>query len=173
MDLHQTPEPSALLADHLSRFPKGSALDVAAGYGRNALFLAEQGYRVEGVDRDEEAVAFCNAEAKRRGLTLKAFRADLENGFVFQRARYDLVTCFYYLDREIIAAMKEALRPGGVVVYETFLIDQHRKFGRPGRSEFCWRHNELLSLFLDFRVLFYFEGEKKDRWIAQLIAERE
>ncbi|HZR45680.1 MAG TPA: hypothetical protein VFA47_03165, partial [Candidatus Manganitrophaceae bacterium] len=84
---------------------------------------------------------------------------------------YDLVTCFYYLDRNLMPQIRKAVGPGGMIVYETFLIDQHRQFGKPSRPEFCWEHNELLQQFPDFRILFYFEGFK-DRWIAQLIAER-
>ena len=160
---------------------EGKALDIATGYGRNALYLAEQGYRVEGMDRDESAVAFCNAEAARRALPFMATCTDLEKEVSFSKEAYDLVACFYYLDRKIMPQMKETVRKGGVVVYETFLIDQHRQFGKPSRAEFCWGHNELLRHFLDFRVLFYFEGRlprekggaaEGDRWVAQLIAER-
>jgi tellurite methyltransferase len=172
MESHRSQTPSRLLVDHLTRFPRGKVLDVATGYGRNALYLAEQGYRVDGVDRDEAAIAFCNAEAERRGLSFGATGVDLEKGISFSAGAYDLVTCFYYLDREIMPQIKDAVREGGAVVYETFLIDQHRQFGKPSRAEFCWGRNELLRHFLDFRVLFYFEGLKEDRWIAQLIAEK-
>lgn len=174
MESHHSQVPSPLLVDHLSRFQKqkGKVLDIATGYGRNALYLAEQGYQVEGVDRDESAVAFCNAEAARRGLPFRAAALDLEKAISFPDGAYDLVACFYYLDRKIMPEMKKAVSRGGVAVYETFLIDQHRQFGKPSRAEFCWDHNELLRHFLDFRVFFYFEGFKADRWMAQLIAER-
>jgi 2-polyprenyl-3-methyl-5-hydroxy-6-metoxy-1,4-benzoquinol methylase len=171
MESHRSQTPSELLVKHVARFPRGKALDVAVGYGRNALYLAEQGYQVEGVDLDEAAVAFCNAEGARRGLSFTAARVDLEKEPLFSEGGYDLVTCFYYLDRAIMPQIRKAVGPGGIVVYETFLIDQHRRFGKPSRPEFCWEHNELLRQFSDFRVLFYFEGFK-DRWIAQLIAER-
>lgn len=171
MESHTSQTPSELLVDHLARFRRGKALDVATGYGRNALYLAGEGYRVEGVDRDEAAVAFCNAEAARRGFPFTAARVDLEKAPSFAEGGYDLVTCFYYLDRNLMPQIKRAVGRGGFVVYETFLIDQHRQFGKPSRPEFCWEHNELLQQFLDFHVLFYFEGFK-DRWIVQLIAER-
>jgi SAM-dependent methyltransferase len=172
MERHQSQEPSALLTDHPTRFQKGRALEVACGFGRNALYLASQGFEVVGLDRDPEAVAFCNAEANRRGLSLTARAVDLEQPNSIPGEGYALVACFYYLDRNLIPEMKRAVRPGGHLVYETFLIDQHERFGKPGRKEFCWGHNELLRLFLDFRILYYFEGFKGDRWIVQMIAER-
>ncbi len=172
METHQSQAPSALLTDHLARFQKGTALEVACGFGRNALYLASQGFEVVGLDRDPEAVAFCNAEAKRRGLALSALAVDLEQPKPIPGGEYAWVGCFYYLDRNLIPDMKKAVRPGGHLVYETFLIDQHERFGKPGRKAFCWEHNELLRLVLDFQILFYFEGFKEDRWIVQLIAER-
>lgn len=172
MEKHHSQEPSALLTEHLARFQKGKALEVACGFGRNAFYLASQGFEVMGLDRDPEAVAFCNAEAARRGLSLTARAVDLEQPTPIPGEGYALVGCFYYLDRNLLPEMKRAVRPGGHLVYETFLIDQHERFGKPGRKEFCWGHNELLRLFLDFRILFYFEGFKGDRWMVQLIAER-
>lgn len=184
MTLHQSQAPSPLLMNHLPRLPKGRALDIASGYGRNAFYLAEQGYEVEGIDADEEAVRFCNAEALRRKLSFVARRDDLEKEPLPEGADYALISCFYYLDRKIIPEMKSALRVGGVIIYETFLIDQHERFGKPSRKAFCWGHNELLQSFIKFRVLYYHEGmispfpdsaretKREGRWVAQLVAEK-
>lgn len=171
-EAHHSQTPSALLIDYLFRFRKGTALDVACGRGRNGLYLASQGFEVVGVDRDPEAIAFGKAEADRRGWAFAPREVDLEGPHPLPGADYDLITCFYYLDRKLLPEMKRAVRLGGHLVYETFLIDQHEKFGKPGRREFCWGHNELLRLFLDFRILYYFEGLKEEKWIVQLIAER-
>ena len=174
---HRSDRPSPLLVNHLSSLPRGRALDIASGWGRNALYLAANGYEVEGFDRDEAAVAHCNREAVRRGLSFSAVCADLEEIVPFSPRRYALAVCFYYLDRALLPEMKSALQTGGKIVYETFLIDQHRRFGKPSRTAFCWGHNELLHAFSDFRVHFYYEGEIPvegggSRWVAQLIAER-
>ncbi|MBI3804037.1 MAG: class I SAM-dependent methyltransferase [Nitrospirae bacterium] len=169
---HRAQAPSALLIDPLARFQKGPALDVACGRGRNALYLASQGFDVVGIDRDPEAIAFCKAEASRLGVALTLQEVDLEQPHPLPDGPYALVTCFYYLDRTLLPDLKKAVRPGGHLVYETFLIDQHTQFGKPGRREFCWEHNELLRHFLDFQILFYFEGLKEERWIVQLVAER-
>ncbi|HEY5599077.1 MAG TPA: methyltransferase domain-containing protein [Candidatus Manganitrophaceae bacterium] len=172
MDSHASSEPSALIIEHLPRFPKGRALDIATGYGRNALYLAAHGYDVEALDRDEAGLAFIRAEAEKHRLPCVATAVDLEGEKPLPGRDYALISCFYYLDRKLIPHIKEALKKGGVLVYETFLIDQHERFGKPARREFCWGHNELLRLFLDSRILFYFEGFKEERWIVQLIAER-
>ncbi|MDC4224577.1 MAG: methyltransferase domain-containing protein [Candidatus Manganitrophus sp.] len=153
-------------------FKKGKALEVACGFGRNAFYLASQGFEVMGLDRDPEAVAFCNAEANRRGLSFTARAVDLEQPTPIPGEGYARGGLLL-LSRSEPPSRDEAGRsPGGHLVYETFLIDQHERFGKPGRKEFCWGHNELLRLFLDFRILFYFEGFKGDRWMVQLIAER-
>ncbi len=69
--------------------------------------------------------------------------------------------------------MKEALKPGGVLLYETFLIDQHLRTGHPQRREYCLEHNELLHLFSGLRVLFYHEGQDaKGTYKASLVAQR-
>ena len=69
----------------------------------------------------------------------------------------------------------QALKPGGILVYETFLIDNHERFNHPRRREFCLNHNELLSLFGELRVLAYREGASapdKGPFTAALVAQR-
>ncbi|MEC4678745.1 MAG: methyltransferase domain-containing protein [Nitrospirota bacterium] len=182
---HRAQNPAPLLVNNLSHLPKGRALDFACGYGRNAFFLAKNTYTVDGFDRNEDAVNFCNDKAQKEALAFTAHYADLEKERPFSDEDFNLITCFYYLDRNIITKLKKALKMGGVILYETFLIDQHRQTGKPSRTEFCWDHNELLHLFSDFRILYYHEGmiDQKGNtikaklgadgtWVAQLIAQR-
>ena len=182
---HLSQSPVPLLIRHRAHLPLGKALDFACGYGRNAFFLASNGYMVDGFERNEAAVSYCNEKAKKEEFSFTAHCADLEKETPFSQETYDLLTCFYYLDRNILPIIKKALKMGGVIVYETFLIDQHRQFGKPARAAFCWEHNELLHCFSDFRILFYHEGmidENGDTveatrgtegtWVAQLIAQR-
>ncbi len=178
---HSSQEPAPLLVDHLSKLPKGLVLDIACGYGRNSFYLsAQEGYQVVGFDQSEEAIGFCNRQAKKRDLPFSARCIDLEKQFPSEN-EVAVVSCFYYLDRTIIPRIKKALKMGGMIVYETFLIDQHKQFGKPSRQSFCWQHNELLKSFSEFRILYYHEGRifpseaydpKKGSWVAQLIAER-
>jgi 2-polyprenyl-3-methyl-5-hydroxy-6-metoxy-1,4-benzoquinol methylase len=165
-------EPAKLLVDFVGLLPKGKALDLAMGEGRNALYMASQGFDVEGVDKNEEAVKTCLSSAKARGLKLIVRTVDLEK-YQIHPVHYDLIICFYYLQRNLIPQIRRALKPGGMVMYETFLIDNHLQFGHPKHREYCFEHNELLNFFRDFRVLFYHEGMIEGRTIAaQIIAQK-
>jgi len=173
METHQHNQgPAKLLVDFVGLLPKGKALDIAMGEGRNALYLASQGFDVEGVDKNEEAVKACLSSAKARGLKLIVRTVDLEK-YQLHQTHYDLIICFYYLQRSLIPQMRLALKPGGMVVYETFLIDNHLQFGHPKHREYCFEHNELLNFFRDFRVLFYHEGMIEGRTAAaQIVAQK-
>jgi SAM-dependent methyltransferase len=170
---HSDLTPSSLLVDFLPLLPKGKVLDVAMGKGRHSLYLAAKGFEVEGVEIDEASVRVCNEEAKKRGVNVRTRVADLTRDFRIPPASYDVILCFYYLDRDLIPQIREGLKEGGMILYETFLIDQHLKTGKPGRREFCFQRNELLRFFKDFRVLYYREGfVSEDRATAGLVAEK-
>ena len=82
---------------------------------------------------------------------------DLEKIPYIDEEAYDLVICFNYLQRSLMPQMKNWVKLGGMLVYETFIVDQVR-FGKPQNPDYLLRHNELLRLFRDFRVLRYREG---------------
>lgn len=165
--------PSPFLVENLHLLPKGRVLDLAMGYGRNALFLAGSGFQVEGVDVSPEAVAGALKAAKEAGVQLTARVADLEDGqYSISPEAYDVIICFNYLHRPLIPAIREGVHIGGIVVYETFIVDQAR-FGRPRNPDHLLRHNELLHMFRDFRCLRYHEGLMgADRAVAGIIAEK-
>ena len=75
-----------------------------------------------------------------------------------EKAAFDLIVNFNYLQRSLIRQIKRAVRIGGYVIYETYLIDQ-REIGHPKNPDYLMRHNELLEHFRDFRVLYYREGK--------------
>lgn len=168
---HDVEQPSAVLVRHRDRLPKGKALDVAMGYGRHARYLAEAGWEVDGIERDPEAIASVGADARQRGLPIRTIQADLETHRL-PIAAYDLVVCFFYLDRALIPQLRETLKPGGVIVYETFTIENQHRFGKPGRTEFCLQPNELLSLFRGFEVLEAREGMVNGQYVASLVARK-
>jgi len=168
---HDVKQPSRVLVQYRDRLPKGTALDVAMGYGRHALYLAEAGWDVDGIERDPEAITAVRAEARQRGVMIRTIQADLET-FQLPSAAYDLVVCFFYLDRALVPQLRETLKPGGVIVYETFTIENHRRFGKPGRMEFCLQPNELLSLFGGFEILEAREGLVDGQYVASLVAKK-
>lgn len=164
--------PAPLLIQALPFLPKGRALDLAMGQGRNALFLAEQGYEVEGLDRDDAAVVACRRAAEARGLHFLLRCVDLEQ-YRLPVGAYDVILCFYYLQRSLLPQIQAALAPGGVVVYETFLIDNHLRFGHPRHREYCFDHNELFRAFARLHFLWYQEGlSEGGTYLASLIAHR-
>jgi len=165
--------PSRFLVDNVNLLPGGRALDLAMGYGRNAVFLARHGFEVEGVDISLEAVAGALRAAQEAGVSLNGWVADLETeSFSISPEAYDVIICFNYLHRPLIPLIKQGLRTRGMVVYETFIVDQ-ALFGRPRDPNHLLKHNELLRLFDDFRCLRYHEGVMgHDKAIAGIVAEK-
>lgn len=120
--------------------PGGAVLDLACGRGRHARYLAALGYRVEAVDRDSEALATLAGMA---GIAV--CRADLEGSpWPYPRGRFDGIVVTNYLHRPLMAALLDALRPGGVLIYETFALG-NQKLGRPSNPEYLLRPGELLQ----------------------------
>ncbi len=165
-------EPAQFLIENIGLLPKGRALDVAMGGGRNAVYLAMHGFIVEGVDISSEAVDNARKLAQQEGVTITAEVVDLEGSYTIEKDRYDVIICFNYLQRNLIPRMKNGLRRGGLVVYETFIVDQ-AEWGRPKNPEYLLKHNELLDMFRDFRCLRYREGLVEDRKaVAGIVAEK-
>ena len=153
--------PSSFLTEILSsaswQIPAGRALDVATGRGRNACFLAERGFSVDAMDISEVALQEARKTAEARRLAINFIQAELEQ-VALPAATYDLIINFNFLERSLIPRMKNALKLGGHVIFETYLVDQ-RVLGHPRNPAFLLGHNELLELFGDFRVLLYREGK--------------
>jgi SAM-dependent methyltransferase len=177
------PMPSRFVTQHLHRLPKGRALDVASGIGRHALYLASHGFEVDAIDRDGESLAKLSAEAARRHLThVETKQVDLERIAderpEFPANTYDAIIVCFYLHRPLFPWLLEALKPQGVLLYETFTIDNYVRHRHPRRWEFCLAQNELLRLTSSLRVLSYDEGEHEGGhglgsvFTAQLIAQK-
>jgi SAM-dependent methyltransferase len=164
--------PSSWLLANSERLPRaGSALDVACGAGRHALWLAERGLRVHGVDNDPEAIETLRAAASSRGLAVEAQLLDLESEHVELGSRaYDLVVVLNYLHRPLFSAICGALVPGGLLLYETFL-EGHGKLRKPSRTEHLLKPGELQALVSPpLEVLAEREGEFDGRLVASILA---
>jgi tellurite methyltransferase len=164
------------LRGHIALLPKGKALDLAAGEGRNAVFLAQHGLKVDAVDISEIGLRKTQELAGKRTVRVHTILADLDT-YQIKRGEYDLITDFYFLNRNIIPRMKRGLKKGGVVIFETYLLE-HRKLHTcgPKNPKYFLKPNEPLQLFKGFRVLVYregiFEEGGKRRAIASLIAQK-
>ena len=151
-------EPAAFLKQKLDELKKGKALVLAMGEGRNAVYLAQNGFDVTGVDISEVAIEKCNRLAKERNTTVNAVVADLTD-YDLGEAQFDLITKFYYYEPSIFPQIIEALKPGGIFILEQFSID-HLKYREtsgfgPRNPDYLIKPNELLEHFKSLRILYY------------------
>lgn len=161
--------------DHLIT-PGGRALDLACGRGASALHLARLGLRVTAWDLSPVAIGRLSRAAAAEGLVIDARVRD-----VLQRppspARFDLILVSYFLERTLAPAILAALRPGGLLFYQTFTREAVSDTG-PSSPEWRLADNELLELFHPLKLRVYREeGRLGDlsrgcRDIAQLVGEK-
>ena len=169
-------DPNPFLKKHIRLLSKGKALDIAAGEGRNAVFLAQQGFDVDAVDISEEGLKKAQKLAREKGVKINTSLIDLDQ-YPIGKEQYDLTANFYYLKRRLIPRIKKGLKKGGKVIFETYLLE-HRTLGTggPKQAKYFLKPNELLRLFKDFRILFYREGIFKEggkkKAVASIIAEK-
>jgi 2-polyprenyl-3-methyl-5-hydroxy-6-metoxy-1,4-benzoquinol methylase len=135
--------------------------------------MASKGFQVEGIDISGKAIDTAKKLAHDNNVKINAHIVDLEKDTFIEKNRYDVIVCFNFLQRSLIPAIREGIRPGGVIVYETYIVDQAR-FGRPTNPEYLLKHNELLDLFKGFRCLRYHEGIYADKKaVAGIIAKKQ
>lgn len=136
--------------------PSGRALVVACGPGRNALYLAEHGFEVVGVDISEVAIDRARMSAAERGLEAEFLVADLD-GFVPQHGAFDLITVIRYRNPDLWPRLVEALAPAGWI-----LVEHHMKstadVAGPTSPDFRLDPGELLDAFVGLRIVHYSES---------------
>lgn len=151
--------PSPFLASLVGHLPRGKALDLAAGAGREAVYLAQHGFTVEAWDHAPEALERAAALAARCGVRIRTRVVDLERtGASLPQGCFNLVTVFRFLHRPLLPAIERALAPGGHLVYETFRRGQERH-GRPTHPRFLFWPGELAAAFPGLEVLHYEESD--------------
>ena len=174
-----TPEPTRWLVDHARLLPAaGDALDVACGSGRNAFWLAARGLSTLAIDRDAGQIEAIRRTAEERQLPLRAEVVDLESNIDvvsgFSRTfsqTYDVIVVVHYLHRPLFPALRDALRPGGMLVYETFTREQAHR-GKPTNPAFLLEPGELRALVAPLDVVAEREGDFEGKMLASVIAVR-
>ena len=149
-------KPNAFVVEMTRGVSPGTALDVGMGQGRNALYLAQQGWTVTGFDPADKAVAAAQERAKQLGVTLTALVLR-DDQFDFGKDRWDLIVLSYVGAREFVPRVYDALKPGGLVVVEAFHHDSTKN--GPIGGAVVFDTNELLKLFERFRILRYEDTE--------------
>ncbi len=155
-----------------SQDSRPAALDVACGAGRHAVYLAGAGFHVTAMDLSAEGLTQARQLASSRSVLIETEQIDLEAGGVdLGESKYDLVAVCFFLHRPLFPVLRRSVRPGGLVVYKTYSVDQLKYPGRPRHRMHMLEHNELLREFKEFRVLHYAE-EWEDKGTAALIAQK-
>ncbi|MDM8527058.1 class I SAM-dependent methyltransferase [Anaerolineales bacterium HSG24] len=120
-----THPPRQLLTDYLPQLPQhGLALDVAAGVGVNSLLLAQHGLQVIATDISTVALTLAQQQAQKHNLPLQLVQLDLAQA-TFPPHSFDLIINFYYLERSLFPIYRQALKPGGWLIMETFVKPEH------------------------------------------------
>src|SRR5262245_51844076 len=165
--------PDDWLMEQVASLPRGRALELACGTGRNAVWLARQGWTVDAVDISPVGLRVAAGLAERNRVDVRWFCTDLDE-FMPEEGAYDLVVVFRFLERhQVPGRIEAALRPGGRLLYETFTQphlarpDSHMK-----NPAFALAPGELLRLFPLLTVVSYSEHELPDRSVARLVAEK-
>ncbi len=178
---HKWLEPDPFLEsaydEFLSDQAPGTALDVAGGVGRHALWLAKRGWKVELVDVSDVGIGFARKNFEKHlqgqpGLVIPQTKVlDLTQVRDLGRERFDLVVVFFYLQRELFPALISAIKPGGFLIYKTYTADQQKFRGGPSHPMFLLQPNELLHAFSSLRILHYHE-RMKEKGVAELVARK-
>jgi SAM-dependent methyltransferase len=157
-------EPDAFLEqswnEYLASIPMGVALDLAGGAGRNAVFLLQRGWQVTLIDISKVGISLAKEKASEMSATARLTTeiADLNAVTDLGTNRYDLITVFFFLRRELFPALIRALKPGGFLIYKTYTIDRASVAGGPGDAHYLLQPNELLREFSALRILHYHES---------------
>ena len=180
-------DPASIVRELLPLLPVGPALDIACGTGRHALFLASRGQHVTAVDFS--GVALDTLEVRARGMRVpvrrrkslheagRSFRGglaliqtDLERAEFPERC-YDLILCIQFLQRSLFPRMTRALRPDGVLLFETYTRAQLEFPGGPRNPAYLLETGELREAFPQLSVMFYREL-RAGQGIASLVAKK-
>lgn len=163
--------PARWLTDNIDLLPaRGAAADLACGTGRHARWLAARGLSVTAIDRDRGALTALRRAAEAERLPIAVVERDLEAGAVsLGDEEFDVIVGVHYLHRPLFPAILRAVRPGGVVVYETFTRAQ-ATIGKPANPAFLLEPGELPALVHPLSILASREGLFDGRFVASIVA---
>jgi SAM-dependent methyltransferase len=158
-------EPAAIVKQYVELVGGKKAIDIAAGNGRNALFLARQGFVVDAVDISDTGLA----QFAGRHSGIQPICADLDE-FDIPANRYDLIVNIKYLNRRLFPYIREGLAPGGVLIFETFLDSPNPAKAKPNCRDYLLRENELVHAFSSLKIVLYKEADETDHDDAAYLA---
>jgi 2-polyprenyl-3-methyl-5-hydroxy-6-metoxy-1,4-benzoquinol methylase len=173
-----TSTPSVFMMEATANLGPGTALDVGAGQGRNAVWLAQEGWDVTAIDISSVGLAVASENAKKGGTTIKTAKSTYQN-YDFGIERWDLIVMILswapVSDPSFVDRLITSLRPGGILVFEHVLATENQSF--PSNVH-ALPPNALLSYFKDLHIQKYEEGVWPGDWggppaeLVRLIARK-
>ncbi len=179
-------EPASIVQEWLPLLPKGPALDLACGTGRHSLLLAAQGRAVTAIDWSPTALDVVAERGAKANLSVsrdnveniskpgpRGIRVVLANLEEIQLppVAFSLILCFQYLQRSLFSQIVRALRPGGLLLFETFTQAQLNFTGGPRNPEHLLAPGELRTVFPELNLQFYRELNA-GQGISSLVAQK-
>jgi SAM-dependent methyltransferase len=147
-------------------FPNaGTALDLACGLGRHALWLAIRNWRVRGVDLSGVAIENLKRAALERNVDVDLFVGDASD-YEFVPMRFDLIVLFYHLDRRLFPKIASALKPGGFLICKMSL-----RWDVVGLTADVLNRNELPSLVPELQALHHQERPVRERGVVEFVGK--
>lgn len=171
--------PNTLLMETAQRYPASTALDVNMGEGRNALYLAQQGWQVTGVDIADQALAFAQQRAQELGVQLTTIGQNTD-AFDWGVSQWDLIVLCYADEGMHVAKVQQALKPGGLLVFENFHTDINLLRGNDTSKPIGFASNALKVNYATagFNILHYAEPigvadfSRETHRLVQLVAQK-
>jgi tellurite methyltransferase len=165
-------EPASFLRDNIGLLRPGRGLDIAMGEGRNAVYLARQGFSMDGVDISEVALRKAKRLARENRVTISTINADLTT-YTIKPESYDVIVNIDYLQKSLIPQIKRGLKHKGIVVYENDTVDQlNNAKGQHIRRDSLLEKGELKEFFKEYQILVYRETNDGTNAVASLVARK-
>ncbi len=162
-------QPVPFLTQNIHLLPKGKALDIAMGEGRNGVYLATQGFEVVGLDISPKGLAKAHKLAAQNNVKIETHVVDLE-GYHLEKNAYDVILLMYYMQKDLWPQIREALKPGGMAIIETYNVDhlKHAKFN----PKWLLKTNELVDAFHDMKIIRYQAYEDENQAYSSIIVQK-
>jgi SAM-dependent methyltransferase len=146
------------------------ALDLAAGLGRHALWLADRGWQVSAVDVSEVAIGKLSEAAGQLNVKINLFAVDAAE-YDFEPSAFDLIVLFYHLDRGLFPKIVSALKPGGLFVCK-MAVHWDAEIALASANFRPLDQNELVSLVPDLQVIDRYERPVRDRGVVEFVGKK-
>ncbi len=168
-------EPIAFLKHYVGTLKQGKAIDIAMGEGRNTVFLAQQGFTVEGVDCSTKGIEKAKALAAEKNVTIDVKTQNLDF-FLMPLMKYQTILMTYFRPQaRFFSEVRRGLVAGGTFLLEAYTTEHYKKQSPPNPLldfEECYKPNEILAHLKDFHILYYREMPEGSSHTVQLIAQK-